>query len=69
MRLFTTLSQRVALNVLSPFFHLISQAQKCRADAEQSMLVRHPSSGEERHCWIFLPVSLCGNLPLKFNIS
>ncbi len=48
-RLFTTLSQRVALNVLSPFFQLISQAQKCRS--EQSMLVRHPSSGEERHCW------------------
>lgn len=34
---------------LSPFFHLISQAQGLPL-TEQSMLVRQPSSGEEEDC-------------------
>lgn len=56
MRLFTTLSPRMALNAFSfsTFFHPITQAQKRRSDTEQSLPVRQPSSGKERHLhhWI-----------------
>lgn len=39
---FTTLSQGVAVNVLSPFFHLIRQAQGCRSRLDNKHLLDTP---------------------------
>lgn len=67
-RLFATLSQEGSSEcIFSLHFLIWLLRHNCRSDYEQSMLVRHPSSGEERNCWIFHPILQCGNLLLHCN--